>query len=102
MFREGFSQEEVLDVLTGMGLPWQEVQLLIERIEAELREAGFESRPTQMEKVLQRNLQGLKRELLARMDTLSQRIELLRLELRRRGSNTKRDFRHRFENLTRT
>jgi hypothetical protein len=84
MFREGFSRDEIYDVLTGIGLPWQEVQLLIERVDAELREAGFESRPTQMKKVLEDALQETKQELLSHLESLARQLEFLRFELKRR------------------
>jgi hypothetical protein len=84
MFREGFSRDEIYDVLTGIGLPWQEVQLLIERVEAELREAGFESRPTRLKRVLEEILQETKRELFVRLESLARQLEFLRFELRRR------------------
>jgi hypothetical protein len=90
MFREGFSRDEIQDVLTGIGLPWQEVLLLIERIEAELQEAGFESRPTQMKKVLEGMFEGMKQELLIRLDSLSRQLELLKFELKRRRPSLKK------------
>jgi hypothetical protein len=90
MFREGFSRDEIYDVLAGVGLPWQEVQLLIQRIEMELRDAGFESRPTQVKRVLEETLQETKRELLARLESLTRQLEFLRFELKRRHLITKK------------
>jgi hypothetical protein len=84
MLREGFSRDEIYDVLTGIGLPWHEVQLLIQRVEAELRGAGFESRPAQVKRVLEETLQETKRELFARLESLTRQLEFLRFELKRR------------------
>lgn len=43
--REGFSRDEVYDVLAGMGLPGEQVQLVIDRVKMEFEGAGLEPRP---------------------------------------------------------
>ncbi len=80
MLREGFSQDEIYDVLTGAGIPWEEAQLLIERVEAELHGAGFEPRTTQTKKIVDEALAETRMELLSKIDAICKQIELLRIQ----------------------
>lgn len=86
MIREGYSRDEVCDVLSGAGLHWQDVQLLLERVELELKGAGFRSRPSQVERAVEAALAETRQELLGKLDSLSQSLELLRFEVKRRPS----------------
>ncbi|MFN4133401.1 MAG: hypothetical protein ACK4GQ_03425 [Candidatus Hadarchaeales archaeon] len=74
MRREGYSTSEIYDVLTGAGLPWQEVHLLIERVELELQEMKFESRPDQLRRLLDEALANLRDEISARLETIERKL----------------------------
>ncbi len=89
MLREGFSQDEIYDVLTGAGIPWQEAQLLIERVEAELRGAGFEPRTSQMKRILDEALEETRREILSKIESISKQIEFLRIQNGRASAKKK-------------
>lgn len=85
MMREGFSHEEVYDVLTGTGLPGEQVQLLIDRVAAEFHEAGLESRPSRLaaevEKAFLRTVEDLQHATLTRMESLARQLDLVKVEL---------------------
>ncbi|MEM3401707.1 MAG: hypothetical protein QXH08_00555 [Candidatus Hadarchaeales archaeon] len=74
MRREGHSTSEIYDVLTGAGLPWQEVQLLIERVELELREMKFESRPDQLRRLLDEAFRDLENKINARLEAIEKKL----------------------------
>ncbi len=89
MMREGFSHGEIYDVLTGIGLQGEQVQLLIDRIAAEFHEAKLESRTSRLgaevEKHFTEAFEGLQHELAAGMDKLSRELDLSKLELEKLG-----------------
>jgi len=89
MMRSGFSKDEIYDVLVGTGLPGEQVQLLIDRVAAEFREAKFEPQTSRLgvevEKVFSETFEGLKHNLFARIDSVSQKLELVRAELEKLG-----------------
>jgi hypothetical protein len=89
MTRAGFSRDEIYDVLSGIGLPGEQVQLLIDRVAAEFHDAGLEPRPSRLsaevEIVFEKALGKLQHTMLARMDTLTQRLELAKTELEKLG-----------------
>ena len=89
MTRAGFSRDEIYDVLSGIGLPGEQIQLLIDRVAAEFHEAGLEPRPSRLsaevEIVFEKALGKLQHMMLARMDTLAQLLELAKTELEKLG-----------------
>jgi len=89
MMRSGFSKDEIYDVLVGTGLPGEQVQLLIDRVAAEFREAKFEPQISRLgvevEKVFSETFEGLEHNLFARIDSVSQKLELVRAELEKLG-----------------
>lgn len=90
MMREGFSSDEIYDVLTGTGLPGEQVQLLIDRVSAEFREAGLESRPSRLsaevEKAFEVALGEVQHALLTRMDSLARQLDLVKTEFEKLGN----------------
>ncbi|KXB03508.1 hypothetical protein AKJ45_01425 [candidate division MSBL1 archaeon SCGC-AAA261F19] len=48
MRRLGFQRGEIYDTLTGTGLPGEEIQLLIDRVEAEFEDAQLEPRTSRL------------------------------------------------------
>ena len=89
MMRSGFSHDEIYDVLAGTGLPGEQVQLLIDRVAAEFREAKFEPQISRLgvevEKVFSEAFDGLRHDLFARIDSVSRKLEFVRTELEKLG-----------------
>lgn len=89
MMRSGFSKDEIYDVLAGTGLPGEQVQLLIDRVAAEFREAKFEPQTSRLgvevEKVFSEAFEGLKHDLFARIDSIPRKLELVKVELEKLG-----------------
>ena len=89
MMREGLPHDEIYDVLTGIGLPGEQIQLLIDRIAAEFHEAKLEPRTSRLgaevEKFFSEAFEGLRHELATRMDRLSLELDLFKLELEKLG-----------------
>jgi len=89
MMRLGFTRDEIHDTLAGLGLPGEQVQLLIDRIAADFHEAGIEPQPSRLGKeireVFKIELEETKHELLVRVDSLSREVGLLRVELEKLG-----------------
>lgn len=89
MMREGFAHGEIYDVLTGIGLRGEQVQLLLDRIASEFHEAKLEPRTSRLgaevEKLFTEVFEGLQHELAARMDKLSRELDLFKLELEKLG-----------------
>lgn len=89
MMREGFSNNEIYDVLTGIGLYGEQVQLLIDRVAAEFHEARLEPRTSrlgaEMGRLFAESFEELKHWLGTQMDTVSQGLELVKVELEKMG-----------------
>ncbi|MDI6884271.1 MAG: hypothetical protein QMD00_03975 [Hadesarchaea archaeon] len=89
MMRAGFSHDEIYDVLTGTGLPGEQVQLLIDRVAAEFHEAKLEPHPsrlaTEVEKVFRGEIEDLQHMMLTQMDSLTRQLELVKTELEKLG-----------------
>lgn len=85
MKRLGFADDEIYDVLTGVGLPGEQMQLLIDRVSAEFEEANLESRTSRLAIEVQRifndSLMGAKSEMSIKMSTLSDELQLIRSEI---------------------
>jgi hypothetical protein len=81
MMREGFSRDETYDVLAGMGLPGEQVQLMIDRVKIEFEGAGLESRPyrlaVEVEKVFRETFEDSQRDLLTKLDSISRKIDFI-------------------------
>ncbi len=89
MMRSGFSHDEIYDVLTGTGLPGEQVQLVIDRVAAEFREAKFEPQTSRLgvevEKVFREAFEGLWHDLFASIDSVSRKLEFVKVELEKLG-----------------
>ena len=85
----GFGRDEIYDVLVGVGLPGEQVQLLIDRVSAEFYEAKLEPQPSRLAKevreIFESQLEGVRHELLTRIDSLYHKSELVEVELEKLG-----------------
>jgi len=85
MKRLGFADDEIYDVLTGVGLPGEQVQLLIERVSAEFDEAKLEPRTSRLAVEVQRifndSIMETKSEISTKMNALSDELQLIRSEI---------------------
>jgi hypothetical protein len=82
MKRLGFADAEIYDTLTGIGLPGEQIQLLIDRISAEFHEAGLEPQisrlASEVEKVFRKVFLEENSTLFAKIDSLSRELKLVR------------------------
>ena len=89
MKREGFVDDEIYDVLTGIGLPGEQVQLMIDRVSAEFEEAKLEPRTTrlgaEMKRVFGEVLAETQHEILKRIDNFSRELALAKNEVEKLG-----------------
>ena len=89
MMRLGFARDEIYDTLAGIGLPGEQVQLLMDRIAADFHEAKLEPQPSRLgrevREVFKFELEGARHELLAGVDSLSREVGLVKLELEKLG-----------------
>jgi hypothetical protein len=85
MKREGFADEEIYDVLAGIGLPGEQVQLIIDRVSAEFSETKLESRTTRLgvevKRVFEEALGETRHEILAEIDAFSRELILTKNEV---------------------
>lgn len=85
MTRAGFSREEIYDVLAGVGLPGEQLQLLMDRVAADFHEANLEPRPSRLaievERIFRSSIDDVRHDLLARTDSLARQLELVKLEM---------------------
>ena len=85
MMRVGFSHDEIYDVLTGVGLPGDQVQLLIDRVSAEFHDAGLEPQTSRLAKEVQNifkiELDEALENVSLRMSSISREMELIKVEL---------------------
>lgn len=85
MMRAGFSHEEIYDVLTGVGLPGEQLQLLMDRIAADFHTAKLESRPSQLavevERMIRQSQEKMQRELVFRIEASARQLEMIKLEV---------------------
>ena len=85
MKREGFLDEEIYDVLTGIGLPGEHVQLIIDRVSAEFSEAKLEPRTTRLgievKRVFEEALKEIQHEILTKIDAFSRELMLAKNEV---------------------
>jgi hypothetical protein len=85
MKREGFADEEIYDVLAGIGLPGEQVQLIIDRVSAEFSEAKLEPRTTrlggEMKQVFEEALKETRHEILTKIDVFSRELMLAKNEV---------------------
>lgn len=89
MMRTGFSHDEIYDVLTGVGLPGEQIQLLIDRVSAEFHEAKLEPRTSRLgvevERVFREAFEEVRHELFVRMDLVARELELIKVEFEKIG-----------------
>jgi ABC-type phosphate transport system auxiliary subunit len=85
MKRLGFADDEIYDALTGVGLPGEQVQLLIEKVSAEFEEAKLESRTSRLASEVQRIFEDsfteTKSETFGKINALSDELQLIRSEI---------------------
>ncbi len=89
MKREGFADEEIYDVLAGIGLPGEQVQLIIDRVSAEFSEAKLEPRTTRLgvevKRVFEEALEETRHEILVKIDAFSRELMLVKNEVEKLG-----------------
>jgi len=80
MMREGFSRDEVYDVLAGTGLPGEQVQLMIDRVKMEFDGAGLEPRTyrlaVEVGKVFREEFENFQRDIMVKLDSISRLTSL--------------------------
>jgi hypothetical protein len=85
MKREGFADEEIYDVLAGIGLPGEQVQLIIDRVSAEFSEAKLEPQTTRLgvevKRVFEETLGETRHEILTKIDAFSRELMLAKNEV---------------------
>lgn len=85
MKRMGFVDDEIYDVLTGIGLPGEQVQLLIDRVSAEFEEVKFEPQTsrlaTEVQKIFKETLLETRSEASAQMKAFSDELQLIRSKI---------------------
>jgi len=89
MMRAGFSRDEIYDVLTGVGLPGEQIQLFIDRVSAEFHKAKLEPRTSRLgvevERVFGGAFEELRSEMFARMDSVARELEFVKVKLEKLG-----------------
>lgn len=87
MMREGFSHGEIYDILTNVGLPGEQVQLIMDRVAVEFRSASIRPRPSRLAEevgtTFREVMDDFKHETFTRMDSITHRLELVDTNLRR-------------------
>lgn len=87
MKRLGFADDEIYDVLTGIGLQGEQIQLLIDRVSAEFEEAKIEPRTSRLAAEVQRifkdALLEARSEVSVQMKMFSDELQLIRSEIER-------------------
>jgi hypothetical protein len=90
MKRLGFSDDEIYDVLTGVGLPGEQVQLIIEKVSAEFEEVKLESRTSRLavevQRIFNNSIVETKTELFSKIIALSDELQLIRSEIAKLGN----------------
>lgn len=85
MKRMGFVDDEIYDVLTSIGLPGEQVQLLIDRVSAEFEEAKLEPQTSRLaaevQKIFKEALLETQSEVSAQMKELSDELQLIRSKI---------------------
>ncbi len=85
MMRAGYPPYEIYDVLSGVGIPGDQVQLLIDRVAAEFHDAGLEPQPSRLAKEVQSifriELDEALENVSLRMSSVSREMELIKVEL---------------------
>ena len=87
MKRFGFADDEIYDVLTGIGLQGEQVQLLIDRVSAEFEEAKLEPRTSRLaaevQGIFKEALLETRSEIFAQIKALSDELQLIKSEIER-------------------
>jgi len=85
MMRAGFSHEEIYDVLASIGLPGEQVQLLIDRVSAEFEEAKLEPQTSRLaaevQRIFKEALLEAQSEISTQMKELSNELQLIRSKI---------------------
>lgn len=81
----GFADDEIYDVLAGIGLPGEQVQLLIDRVSAEFAEAKLEPQTSRLaaevQRIFKEALLETQSRVSAQMKELSDGLQLIRSEV---------------------
>lgn len=89
MMRMGFSHDEIYDVLTGIGLPGEQIQMLTDRVLADFHEAKLEPRTSRLgvevERIFEGAFEELRHELFARMSSIARELEFVKVKLEKLG-----------------
>lgn len=87
MRRLGFQRQEIYDTLTGTGLPGEEVQLLIDRVEAEFEDARLKPRTSQLgeevDEIFRRRLEESKPEFEGKLHALNCNLRSMKNEVKK-------------------
>ncbi|MEW6592726.1 MAG: hypothetical protein AB1305_03450 [Candidatus Hadarchaeota archaeon] len=98
MMREGFSRGDVYDVLTGTGLPGEQVQLMIDRVKADFEGAGLEPRTSRLaaevERVFRDIFDDFQHNIVLKLDSASRKVELLLAEKGKNRASSKSSRRY--------
>ena len=90
MKRLGFADDEIYDTLAGIGLPGEQVQLLIDRVSAEFHEAGLEPQTSRLasevREIFKDALEETRLMLITRMDGLSRELQFVEAEIEKLGN----------------
>lgn len=87
MSRAGFSQEEIYDTITGMGVSDVDVQILLDRVKADLDTVEFESRVSRLsrevEEIIEVKLEQIMIEINSEMRILGNEVNSMKNSLDR-------------------
>ena len=90
MMRLGFQDEEIYDVFVAMGLPGEEIELLIERLRGEFERAEIQPLSLHVSREVAEGLKPILKEmeqtLAVKLEAISLKLELLKNLQTRRGS----------------
>lgn len=85
MRRLGFQRGEIYDTLTGTGLPGEEIQLLIDRVEVEFEDARLEPRTSRLaeevDRIFRARLEKSKSEFKEKLHSLDYALQSIKSEV---------------------
>jgi hypothetical protein len=87
MMRLGFQDEEIYDVFVAMGLPGEEIELLIERLRREFEGVEIQPLPLHISREVTEELKPILKEmeqtLAVKLEAISLKLELLKNQVHR-------------------
>ncbi|MEM1689187.1 MAG: hypothetical protein QXU01_00220 [Candidatus Hadarchaeales archaeon] len=87
MFALGFSPEEIYEILSMAGLPWEDAQLLIERLKNESEK--FVGREDRLLKAVEEVVRQNHSELIEKLSSMEMKIDFIIRSLRNRKAREK-------------